>query len=386
MGRSIDIAIIGAGIAGLWAFNRLSRAGYDVLLLENAAIGAGQTIAAQGIIHSGWKYSLLGHVSGLARSLRAMPGRWRDALRGVGEVDLSAAKLRASSHLMLSKHGIAADIRGVGARFTTKARKLAAAEWPAGLTEAGFDGGIDYMDEPVVDVPSVLRALAEPYRPAIRLIGRDESADPLHWLAAIGIEPRVVLVTAAGSNERIAAAAGHADGLEVQRRPLLQGLLAPAPFPLFAHLFEGSLDKPAVTVTTHETADGTPVWYLGARVAERPKEADPASVYDSARQVFANFLPEFDAAGVRWATVPIDRVEGKAAERTWLPDAPTVHRVGNTLYCWATKMTCAPLFGDMVVAEIESLGIAPSQRRTDFSDLPEVGYAQTPWDRATWTS
>ena len=33
MGTIVDIVIFGAGIAGLWTFNRLRRAGYDVLLL-----------------------------------------------------------------------------------------------------------------------------------------------------------------------------------------------------------------------------------------------------------------------------------------------------------------------------------------------------------------
>ena len=49
----IDVVIFGAGIAGLWTFNRLKSLGYDVLLLEKKAIGCGQTLASQGIIHSG---------------------------------------------------------------------------------------------------------------------------------------------------------------------------------------------------------------------------------------------------------------------------------------------------------------------------------------------
>lgn len=386
MTRTVDIVILGAGIAGLWTLARLRRAGYDALLLERTAIGAGQTIAAQGIIHSGWKYSLLGGVSDLARSLKAMPAHWRNALEGRGDVDLSAAGLRASSHLMLSKRGLAADIRGVGARFTTRARKLAANDWPDGLRDAGFDGSIDYMDEPVVDVPSVLRALADPAAGAIRRIDRDGGDDPASWLRARGIEARAMVVTAAGSNREIALAGGHGGDLEVQRRPLLQGLLRPAPFPLFAHLFEGSLDKPAVTVTSHDAADGSLVWYLGARVAERSKEADPQAVYDASRDVFARFMPALDLADRHWAVVPVDRVEGKASGGAWMPDAPTVHRIGTTLYCWPTKLTFTPLLGDIVVAELDRLEIRPSHRQSDFSDLPPVDYAVPPWDKAEWTS
>ena len=93
--KNIDVLIIGAGIAGLWTFNHLKSLGYDVLLLEKQSIGCGQTIAAQGIIHSGLKFSLAGKVNTLAKTISAMPDRWRDALQGNGQVDLSAAYLSA---------------------------------------------------------------------------------------------------------------------------------------------------------------------------------------------------------------------------------------------------------------------------------------------------
>ena len=47
------IIIIGGGIAGLWMLNRLRAEGYDVMLLEKNQLGAGQTIASQGMIHGG---------------------------------------------------------------------------------------------------------------------------------------------------------------------------------------------------------------------------------------------------------------------------------------------------------------------------------------------
>ena len=36
-------------------------------------------------------------------------------------------------------------------------------------------------------------------------------------------------------------------------------------------------DKPVATITTHEAAGGELVWYLGAAVAERPRDADPGA-------------------------------------------------------------------------------------------------------------
>src|SRR3546814_1445364 len=50
MRKTVDVVILGAGIAGLWTYARLRRAGYDALLCAQGAIGGGQTIAAQGKI------------------------------------------------------------------------------------------------------------------------------------------------------------------------------------------------------------------------------------------------------------------------------------------------------------------------------------------------
>ncbi|MEQ8817269.1 MAG: FAD-dependent oxidoreductase [Thalassobaculum sp.] len=386
MARPIDIAIFGAGIAGLWTFARLKRAGYDVLLLEREAIGSGQTIASQGIVHSGLKYSLAGKLNETARSISAMPDRWRAALRGEGEVDLSAARTSADSQFLLIPGGVLGGLTRLVAQRALggNSHTVPASDWPDGLRRSGFRGSAVFMDEPVLDVPSVLRALAEPDRGAVRGIAAGQAGRPAEFLRAHGIEPRAMLFTAAGSNHGIARDRGQDNGLETQHRPLLQGLMRPAPFPLFAHLV-GTSDKPVATVTTHAAADGTLVWYLGAAVAERSKEADPRDVYAAAAKAFRDYLPGVDLDGVEWAVLPIDRVEGRT-QGFHMPDTPTLHRAGNVLYGWPTKLTFTPMLGDMVAAELDRLGIAPSGRATDFSDLPPVDYAVAPWDNAEWTS
>src|SRR3546814_13728866 len=97
----------------------------------------------------------------------------------------------------------------------------------------------------------------------------------LDCLRDCGIEPRILVLTAAEGNARYAAEAGDGDDIGDQRRPLVQGLLKPAPFPLFAHLTGGSMtDKPLATITTHHTATGEPVWYTGSEVAETATATD----------------------------------------------------------------------------------------------------------------
>lgn len=72
---TVDVVIIGAGVAGLWLALRLERAGRSVALLEAHAAGAGQTAASQGIIHGGTKYALTNRLTGASESIRAMPAR-----------------------------------------------------------------------------------------------------------------------------------------------------------------------------------------------------------------------------------------------------------------------------------------------------------------------
>ncbi len=380
-----DIVIFGAGIAGLWAFNRFKAMGYDVLLLESDSIGCGQTVASQGIIHSGLKYAFAGKINKLAQSISAMPDLWRAALRGEGDVDLSAAQTTATSQYLMIPGGLMAGL----VKLVTKqalgnnVHEVKKTDWPQEIKDSGFKGTVVFMDEPVLDIPSVLRALAEPYKSSIRHI--DTPDDPLGFMKRHGIEPQQIIFTGAASNHAIAKASGEDNGLETQARALLMGMLKPAPYELYAHLV-GNSDKPVATITTHKTENGELVWYLGGGAAEREKESDPQDVYKAVHKGFAKYLPAVDLSNVEWATLPIDRIEGKSDIDGWMPDTPTIHSVDNTHYCWPTKLTFAPLLSDRL---LEKLDIKPSGTQTDWSFLPEVNYTQTPWDSikdwATWT-
>lgn len=378
--RDIDIAIFGAGIAGLWAFNRFKRMGYDVLLLESNTIGCGQTIASQGIIHSGLKYAFAGKINKLAQSISAMPDLWRAALRGEGDVDLSAAQYNAESQYLLIPKGFMGGLIKLVTKnaLGNNVHEVPENLWPDEIKSSGFKGNVVFMDEPVLDIPTVLRALAEPYKNAIRHI--DTPDDPFGFLQRHNIEAKHVIFTGAASNAQIAQASNHAKGLETQHRPLLMGMMKPAPYPLYAHLV-GSSDKPVATITTHKTSSGELVWYLGGGVTERDKSANPDEVIEAARKGFAKYMPQVDLSAVQWATLPIDRVEGKSDVDGWMPDTPTIHSAGNIHYCWPTKLTFAPLLSDRLVEKIEA---EPSGNETDFSFLPDANYTKTPWDSTKW--
>ncbi len=386
MKHSPDIVIFGAGIAGLWAFNRLKSMGYDVILLEKEAIGSGQTIASQGIIHSGLKFSIAGKVNKLAKSISAMPKRWHSSLNGSGEIDLSTTKINALSQQMLIPKGFIGNLTNI---ITRKALgdnmcNMPKNEWSPDIVKSGFNGSIVNMGEMVLDVPSLIRALAQPYKESIRKITDEQSKDPFKFLKDNEIDAKRIIFTSAGSNHLIATSNNHDKGLKTQRRPLLQGMMRNAPFPLYAHLI-GKTDKPVASITTHEMNDGTLIWYLGGGVAERQTDCDPRQVYMATKKAFKSYLPDIDFSGVEWAALPINRVEGKSNTDSWMPDTPTIHKSGDALYCWATKLTFAPMLSDMVIDDLEKSGIAPSNKASDFSFLPDASYAKTPWDKALWT-
>ncbi|MFP4314021.1 MAG: FAD-dependent oxidoreductase [Alphaproteobacteria bacterium] len=377
-----DIVIIGAGIAGLWSFHRLKALGYDVLLLEKNAIGSGQTIASQGIIHSGLKYSLAGKVNKLARNISAMPDRWLAALHGEGEVNLTAARLNADSHSLL----IPAGFMGAMVKLITSKtlgqniENLPASAWPEDFRESGFIGNVIKMGEPVFDIPSVIRALAGPYINCIRKIDKSPEA----FLKEHGIKPKKIIYTAAASNHDYAHQYHHDQGLKTQKRPLLMGFLKPAPFPLYAHFVSRS-DKPLATITTHYTEDGTPVWYIGGQAAEREKTVPPEETIRTTKKAMEKYLPNVDLSSVQWATLPIDRIEGSSTTQGWMPDTPTIHDAGDSYYCWPTKLTFAPLLSDYILEKLEKEKISPSHQQCDWSFLPEVGYTKSPWDEVNFS-
>ncbi len=55
----IDVLLIGGGVAGLWALDVLTSRGLSCLLAEAGELGRGQTVASQGIVHGGLKYTLV---------------------------------------------------------------------------------------------------------------------------------------------------------------------------------------------------------------------------------------------------------------------------------------------------------------------------------------
>ena len=367
--HAADIVIIGAGIAGLWTLKVLRERGYDAVLLERDAIGSGQTIASQGIIHSGLKYALGGKISAVAKTISEMPQRWREALKD--------DCLSAPSQNLLIPNSFMGGIVKIAAEKMLETKVEGAL--PPEIKSAGFNGSVIKMDEPVLDIQKVLQEMSTPYRSCIRKVKNISFSDGVANCDGHEIRAKSFIFTAAESNHVIANDVGQSEGLETKARPLLMGLMKNAPFPLYAH-FVGASDKPIATITTHKTKDGALVWYVGGTVAERAKDAPEHETYDAIKRAFAKYMPGVDLSKIEWATLPIDRIEGKAGPL--MPDTPTIHQAGNNIYAWPTKLTFAPLLADRVAQRLQN--VEPSHQNSDWSFLPEAEIAETPWDKAKW--
>ena len=96
---SVDSVIIGGGIAGVWLLRLLSQNGYNAILLEQDALGSGQTLSSQGMIHGGLKYALSGLLSKESEAIAEMPRRWKQCLYSKnGEIDLRKVTLLSQDY------------------------------------------------------------------------------------------------------------------------------------------------------------------------------------------------------------------------------------------------------------------------------------------------
>lgn len=392
-----DIAILGGGVAGLWLLNDLRRRGYSALLLEAHALGGGQTMASQGMIHGGIKYSLAGALSGASEAIAGMPDYWRRCLAGTGELDLRRARVLSEHFYLWSSNASGSRVTAFLASRAVRGRveSVPAMERPPLFRAPGFKGSLYRLVDLVLDVPSLVAALAEPRRDAIfSLAGtahaweRDGTGALMLVLATPAGKMRLVpaaFVCAAGAGNGALLAELGASTPAMQRRPLQQVFVRHRyPHALHGHCL-GRETTPRLTVSSHPAGPGEQVWYLGGALAEAGVGMTAEALIARARGELAELLPWVEmGADARWGTLAIDRAEPRQhgllrpdqAFADWA-DCP-----GNALIAWPTKLTLCPNLAAQVATQLAARDIAPRGGATPALSLARPPLAATPWQEA----
>ena len=161
---STDIVILGGGIAGLWLLNRLYSEGYQPLLIETKALGSGQTLASQGIIHGGLKYALSGSLTGAANVIADMPRRWRRCLAGDGDVNLQGVPVLSDYYYMWSDGSLRSKLKTfLGSKsLAGRVEVVERDDYPDIFSGINIDGSLYRLPDFVVDTAALLEKLTEP--------------------------------------------------------------------------------------------------------------------------------------------------------------------------------------------------------------------------------
>lgn len=388
----LDVAVLGGGIAGLWTLARLHRAGYRVALFERRALGGVQSIASQGIIHGGTKYALTGRLTGSAQAIGDMPGIWRAALDGSGEIDLRRVRVLAAHQHLWSSGSLASGMAGffAGKVMRSRMRSLDRADFPPPFDAPGFHGSVYRLDEPVLDPLSLVEAIAAPLIAHCFLVPdldrgeRAGTAWQLSWADGTGVRARAVVLAAGQGNAALLGTLGL-PGPAMQLRPLHMLMLRGDLPELHAHCL-GAGATPRLTVTSYPW-DGGRVWYLGGQIAEQGVGRSVAAQIAAGRRELAELLPWLDLGAAEWAALTIDRAE-PAMPGGRRPDDAYVDTQANVVTCWPTKLAFAPRVASLVMRRLDGIGLrpAPTGAVAGLPPGPRPPFARLPWDQvAAWS-
>lgn len=388
---------MGGGIAGLWLLNRLRNAGYDALLLEHEALGNGQSIASQGMIHGGIKYALNGSLTTAANAIADMPAHWQACLRGEGDVDLRGTQVLSEQYYMWPKKSIRSRLNAFLGSKVVRGRvsALSKTDFPD-FFKGNIEGPLYQLNDIVLNVPSLLDVLSKPYRKHIRKIDWQHSQlcknsqGGIQHLVIEGDEAitikarRYILACGSGTQALLDdfSLAQH-NPIEMQLRPLQMTLVKhKIPDPVYVHCIADQISTtPEVTITTHQCQDGDWAWYLGGELAEAGAKRSQSEQIEAAKNKINELFPWCNLEQAHWHSFFINRAEAKQADGK-RPENPCITSHDNILACWPSKLTLAPSLANELIGlfQNEQFLPTPSPDQSLLSSLPFPGIASTPWD------
>ena len=318
-----------------------------------------------------------------------MPKRWRDCIIGDGEVNLSEARILADNQLMWSTERLSAKLTSF---FSSKAvsSKMQSLHkpYPKFFSNPDFKGNLYQLEEPVLDVHSVISALSKPFANRIIVTNNykieqnvDGSAISLYFENGIRLLIDQLILTAGEGNEGLMKRL-NINSPKMQRRPLHMVLFKSDKLPmLYGHCI-GTSNKPLLTISSHRHSDGDCVWYIGGNIAEEGVNRSDAEQIVAAKAQLHELIPWFTLPEGQWATHRVNRAEPKQLSLT-RPDTAFVETHKNIHIAWPTKLALAPTVADQLIdilkANNQSLDYGPELQQLQ-NDYP-LNIAEPLWER-----
>jgi len=385
-----DAVIFGGGIAGLWLLDELRRGGYSAVLLESRALGSGQTVASQGIIHGGLKYTLSGMLTKSAANISEMPGLWRECFAGQSEPNLSKTTIRSNSCYLWRTQSFSSRLGMIGAKVGLRVspENIAAKDVPPVLK--GCPGTVAKLQEQVMSPPSLIANLYERNRDLILKynaqsgcefqVGKPGRIEQIKLTTDNGTKLKLsagkVIFTAGKGNATLREQVGLSTSA-MQLRPLHM-VMVRGPLPEFnGHCVDGS--KTRVTITSDRDIHKQTVWQIGGQVSEIGVDLEADELISHTQRELAEVLPALDQSGLEWGTYRVDRAEQKTSGGK-RPESFGIKSEGNTLTIWPTKLVLAPVVAQTVLPKISHDVTFSDEERQTLAAWSKPPVALPPWE------
>lgn len=367
-----EVIIIGGGIAGLWLLADLLARQRNAVLIEQGALGEGQTLSSQGIIHGGTKYALTGKITGASQAIAGMPALWRAALQGKANMpDLRTARCLSLHQYLWTNQNLGGKITSFFASKVMRSRmqRVHGSELPDFLKDIP-QAHVYQLEEPVLDIKSVLSSLAQACQGAI-ISDACWQRDGNIWKIQSGGEAWEI----EAEHGVFCAGAGNENQSSGQRRPLhmvIAEIEAAIP-PIYGH-FMGMSDKPLLTITSHSVEEHR-FLYLGGQLAEEGVQRSEDEQHAEAQRLLHQALPQLKMAQTHYYSHFIDRAESNCGGKR--PDEPVIIEQQNDLIAWPTKLAFAPLLSQRLIEKLH----LTSASNFEAIATPPVRIAAYPWER-----
>jgi hypothetical protein len=326
-----------------------------------------------------------------------MPDHWRSCLAGEGDVDLRGAAILSDHFYLWSSSSALSRMTTFLASKATRGRvnKVTKNDRPAIFQHNAFKGSLYQLVDMVLDVPTVVKALADncagrifqiDWQQARWLLNSERAAaiNFEHGQQSRRLDARQFVLTGGQGNEAMLNELGIT-APQMQRRPLHQVMIKHHyPHRFYGHCL-GADTTPRLTISSHPCADGAQVWYLGGSLAEKGVDQTAEQLIGTARQELNTLMPWVDLGNAQWATLRVDRAEPR--QRNFArPDKAFVSRAENcpnVMVAWPTKLTLTPNLADEVITLIQEQSLL----QPSAEPIPELGFlghpplAPTPWHK-----